>query len=289
MALEKPKWLKARSTCCPGYYETLKIVKSRGIHTVCEEDCCPNIGECWRNKTATFLIMGNICTRKCGFCNIKTGCPSSLDLDEPRKVADSIFELGLKYAVITSVTRDDLEDNGAQHFASVITAIKNKNPGIKVEILTPDFQGNQDAIKIICKSKPEVFGHNIEIIRRLHEIVKRKPGDYDVSLNFLKDIKKLYPNMITKTGMLVGVGESKEEVLEIIDDIKNADVNIMTIGQYMAPSTAHYPIARYVSLEEFAEYKEYGERRGIKIISAPLVRSSYDAAKIFDALCSGNI
>ena len=283
--LKRPDWIRVTSSFSNGFSDTLNVIKKSGVNTVCEEALCPNIGECWKNKTATFLIMGDTCTRMCGFCNIKTGCPGKLDEKEPEKVAESVKELDIKYAVITSVTRDDLKDGGALHFANVIRKIKEVNPDTKVEILTSDFQGNEDSIRTIIDANPDVFGHNMEIVRRLHKTVKKPPADYDISLDFLKKIKKINPNMITKTGMMVGVGEIKDDVLELIDDAVNSKVNIISIGQYMTPSTSHYPIVRYVTPEEFDEYREYGEKFGISVVSGPLVRSSYKARETYNTLC----
>ena len=285
MISKKPDWLRVKSTCSKEFFETLNIIKPHKIHTVCEEASCPNIGECWRHKTATFLIMGDICTRNCGFCDIKSGCPQGLDPNEPKKVAQSVSELNLEYAVITSVTRDDLEDGGAEHFSKVIFAIKEQNPKTKVEILTPDFRGNKNSVKTVLGATPDVFGHNIEVVKRLHAEVKKKPSSYETSLNFLKTIKEFSPNTITKTGMMVGVGERKEDVFETIDDIKSAGVDIMTIGQYLAPSSNHFGMVRYITPEEFDEFRKYGERLGLIMISGPLVRSSYKAYESYKTLC----
>lgn len=283
--LVKPDWLKVPSSNSKGFADTLNVVRTAGIHTVCEEALCPNIGECWKNKTATFLIMGDTCTRRCRFCNVKTGRPNALDPDEPEKIAASVEKLGIKYAVITSVTRDDLPDGGAAHFARVIETIRLRNPDTKVEILTSDFRGNETSIQTVVAAKPDVFGHNMEIVKRLHKVVKRPPADYNVSLQFLRNIKKYAPNMITKTGMMVGVGEDKKDVLELLDDVAAAGVDIVSIGQYLAPSTSHFPIVRYVHPDEFAEYAEYGVSLGLKVVSAPLVRSSYKARETYDAVC----
>ena len=264
----------------------MNVVKSHNVYTVCEEALCPNISECWKNKTATFLIMGDTCTRMCGFCNVKTGCPSKLDKKEPEEVAKSIQDLGIKYAVITCVTRDDLKDGGAYHFSKVIHKIKELNPETKVEILISDLQGNKNDIRTVVNAKPDVYGHNLEIVKRLHKNVKKPPADYDISINVLKKVKEIDSNMITKTGIMVGVGETKSEVLELIDDVINAKVDILTIGQYLSPSTSHYPIVRYVTPEEFEEYKKYGESKGLQMISGPLVRSSYKARLTYNTLCN---
>ncbi len=275
--LKRPDWIRVPASVSRGFTETLNVIKNAGVHTVCEEAMCPNIGECWRSKTATFLIMGDTCTRNCGFCNVKHGRPALLDADEPERVARSVHKLGIKYAVITCVTRDDIKDGGAQHFANVIKAIRDLNPETKVEILTSDLRGNVDAIRTIVEASPDVFGHNLEVVRRFHKTVKRPPADYDISLNFLKVVKKIDSKMITKTGIMVGVGETKEDVLNLIDDVVCAKIDILTIGQYLPPSPLHYPIARYVTPDEFAEYSEYGKARGIEVIAGALVRSSYKA------------
>ena len=282
--LERPSWIRVPASVSLGFTETLNIIKSVGVHTVCEEAMCPNIGECWKNKTATFLIMGDTCTRNCGFCNVKHGRPEFLDAGEPVKVAQSVKKLGIKYAVITCVTRDDIKDGGAQHFANVIKAIRDLNPETKVEILTSDLRGNVDAIQTIVEAKPNVFGHNLEVVRSFHKQVKHPPADYDISINFLQTVKKLDSKMITKTGIMVGIGETKEDVLNLIDDVVSAHINILTIGQYLPPSSSHYPIARYVTPEEFAEYAEYGATLGIRVIAGPLVRSSYKAKETYALL-----
>ena len=284
--LGKPDWLRVKSPGAGGFEETMNIIRKNNVHTVCEEALCPNIGECWKHKTATFLIMGDTCTRNCGFCGVKTGCPAPLDPAEPMNIANAVRELGIKYAVITSVTRDDLKDGGAEHFASVICAIKQEAPEAKIEILTPDFQGTVKLIKIVAAAAPDVFGHNIEIIKRFHNKVKKPPADYDISIKFLRDVKKYFPNMITKTGLIVGVGEKKEEVFELIDHMVTAKVDILTIGQYLTPSADHYPVMRYVTPEEFEEYKTIGEAKGIKsVLAGPLVRSSYKAGEVFNGIC----
>jgi len=279
--LERPDWIRVPASVSRGFAETLNVIKEAGVHTVCEEAMCPNIGECWRNRTATFLIMGDICTRNCGFCNVKHGRPEPLDANEPVKVAQSVSKLGIKYVVITCVTRDDIKDGGAQHFANVVKAIRSINPETKIEILTSDLRGNVDAIKTIVDAQPDVFGHNLEVVRSFHKQVKRPPADYDVSLDFLRSVKKIDPKMITKTGIMVGVGETKEDVFELIDDVVGSNIDILTIGQYLPPSTSHYPIARYVAPEEFAEYAKYGKSRGIEVISGALVRSSYKARETY--------
>jgi lipoic acid synthetase len=230
--------------------------------------------------------MGSICTRNCGFCDVETGNPGPLDASEPERIARAIRDLNIKYAVITSVTRDDLPDSGAGHFANIIKAVKSMNCKTNVEVLTPDFQkGMTDGIKIVLAAAPEVFGHNIEVTKRFHKLVKKLPSDYDRSLSFLQTVKDIMSKMITKTGMMVGVGENETDVCETIDDLAQAQVDILTIGQYLPPSDAHHKLDRYVSLEEFDRYREYGERKGIKVVeSGPLIRSSYKAAKVFEKI-----
>jgi lipoic acid synthetase len=283
--LNRPDWIRVKSPNSCGFTDTLNVIKTRNVHTICENAMCPNIGECWKNKTATFLIMGNICTRTCKFCNVATGVPKQLDSDEPKNVAQSVQDLGLKYVVITSVTRDDLKDGGAAHFARVIRAIKKLNYKTEVEILTPDFQKNDEAIKIILDAKPTVWGHNLEVVKKLHQNIKRLPSNYATSLDFLKKIKKFSPSIITKTGIMVGIGEEKSDVLEFIKDTAATSVDIVTIGQYLAPSKFHYSIVRYVSPEEFSEYEQYGKTLGSKIVAGPLVRSSYRAKEAYNSLC----
>jgi lipoic acid synthetase len=286
--LKRPNWIKVKMAPIDMFEDTLRIIKENEIYTVCEEALCPNIGECWRKQTATFLIMGNVCTRRCGFCNIKTGVPSSIDEQEPDRIAQAIKKLGTKYAVITSVTRDDLEDGGAGHFANVIKSIKKSEPDVRVEILTPDFGGNEKSIEVVVKAKPDVFGHNVEIVKRLHHKVKKLPSNYEISINFLKKIKKIDSELITKTGIMVGVGETQADVFEMLDDAMMAGVNIVTVGQYLTPSTSHYPIVKYVTLDEFDMYKKYGETKGLKVISGPLVRSSYKARDTFSSICNSS-
>ncbi|MDR0695234.1 MAG: lipoyl synthase [Holosporales bacterium] len=283
---KRPDWLKVKLARTDAFEDTLNVIKGREIYTVCEEALCPNIGECWRNKTATFLIMGNVCTRRCGFCNIKVGTPQALDKSEPEKVAHVISELEIKYAVITSVTRDDLPDGGATHFARVIKHIRMFDKTIEVEILTPDFKCDENAMKIVADAKPDVFGHNLEIVKRLHHEIKRPPASYDASLSLLKRIKAIDATIVTKTGVMVGIGETREDILGLIEDVAAAKIDILTIGQYLTPTTSHYPIVKYVTPDEFEEYREYGEQIGIKkVISGPLVRSSYRAREVYSSLC----
>jgi lipoic acid synthetase len=281
----RPDWLRVKQGYSDEFLETLKIVRASNIRTVCEEALCPNIGECWRNKTATLLIMGGICTRKCGFCNVKTGCPLALDSEEPQRAAECVRSLNLGYAVITSVNRDDLPDGGAHHFARTISAIKMLCPRTKVEALIPDFLGDFSALQVVIDAKPDVLGHNLEIVRRFHQTVKRPPADYDTSLRVLSFIKK-HSSIVTKTGLIVGVGETSAEIYSALDDIVQSRVDIVTIGQYLVPSTSHYPISRFVTPEEFEQFKEVGEQKGVKcVVAGPLVRSSYNAQSAFGNVC----
>lgn len=284
--MERPSWLRIRIHDQPKFNDTLRVVKENAVRTVCEDASCPNLNECWANRTATFLIMGEFCTRNCGFCDIKNGRPQPLDQDEPEKIAQAVRDLGLKYVVLTSVTRDDLPDGGAQHFSDVIMALHNLGLELKVEVLTPDFQNCMDsAISIILEAKPVVFAHNLEIVKKFHHLVKKKPSSYEISMNFLEKLRGM---VTTKTGIMVGIGELKSDVLECIDEVAAVGVDIMTIGQYLSPSRElHYPVARFVSPDEFEEYKDYGERRGIKLVcSGPLVRSSYRARESFQSVCN---
>jgi lipoic acid synthetase len=284
--LQKPEWLRVRSGASEEFAHTAAIVKKYGITTICEDALCPNIGECWKHRTVTFMIMGNLCTRNCGFCGIRNGIPDPLNPEEPTNVASAIKELGLKYAVITSAARDDLPDGGASCYANVIYKIREFSPETKVEILTPDFWSKRENIKIITDAKPDVYGHNIEVIRRLYQAVKKPPSDYDVSIECLRLIKEIEPNTITKSGMMVGVGEEFDEVMETFKDLKRANVDIITVGQYISPSASHYPVIRYITPEEFEKYKEEGLKIGFKEIkSGPLIRSSYGAGESYSTLC----
>jgi lipoic acid synthetase len=281
----RPDWVKAKASGSNEFEHTVEIIKSCGVNTVCEEALCPNICECWKNKTATFLIMGKVCTRACGFCSIKSGCPSALDSSEPDRITEAIKALSLKYVVITSVTRDDIQDGGASHFALVINTIKTALPDTKIEILVPDFKGNATAIQLVVDARPDVFAHNIEIVRKLHGKVKKLPSNYNTSLSILKTVKEMCSEAVTKTGLIVGVGESDSDIFETIDDVSANNVDILTIGQYLTPTTYHYPIARYVTIEEFNMYAKHGEKLGINVIAGPLVRSSYNALEAYKQAC----
>ncbi len=274
----KPDWIRVRSAGFnTGNISVTNIIcKTNKMHTVCEEARCPNIGECWGSRTATFLAMGDTCTRRCAFCSIKSGVPSRLDGNEPGRIADSINEMGVKYAVITSVTRDDLQDGGAQHFAEIIRAIRRNCDGVRIEILTPDFHYDNKNIDIVLSEKPDVFAHNLEVVRRFHDTVKKKPADYDKSLSMLKYIKQ--NGCITKSAIIVGFGEDDDEVFESIEEFADIDLDILTIGQYLRPTEDQIPIHRFVTPAQFEKYKIIGEKIGIKyVVSGPMVRSSYKA------------
>ncbi|WP_188816878.1 lipoyl synthase [Calditerricola satsumensis] len=273
----KPEWLKIKLLTGENYHELKKMMRSKTLHTVCEEARCPNIYECWSNRTATFMILGDICTRACRFCAVKTGLPTELDLAEPERVAEAVEQMGLRHAVVTSVARDDLKDGGASIFAETIRAIRRRNPFTTVEVLIPDFQGNWDALKIVMDARPDILNHNIETVRRLTDRVRAK-ATYDRSLELLRRAKEMQPDIPTKSGIMVGVGETWEEILETMDDLRAAGVDILTIGQYLQPTKQHLKIERYYHPDEFAKLKEEGLKRGFKHVeSGPLVRSSYHA------------
>ena len=280
-SLKKPSWLRVKAPTGEIFEKTKKIVKEKSLNTVCEEAACPNIGECWNKKHATFIILGSVCTRACRFCNIETGLPDKLDPHEPEKIAKSVFELGLKHVVITSVDRDDLEDGGANHFAKCILEVKKKCSDVTVEVLTPDFLRKGDVYKIIANAKPEVFNHNIETVPSLYP--KIMPGSrYFNSLNLLSNVKKYDKNIFTKSGMMVGLGETSEEVLQVMDDLRSAGVNFLTIGQYLQPTSKHASVKRYVEPDEFKYYEKMAKVKGFEMVSAtPLTRSSYHAEEDF--------
>jgi lipoic acid synthetase len=277
--MRRPTWIKVKA---PGG-ETVEwlqtLMRSKALHTVCEEAHCPNMGECWGSGTATFLIMGDVCTRSCRFCDIKHGRPAPLDWDEPHRVALAVKAMNLRHAVITSVNRDERPDGGAPIFAMVIDAIRQEMPGCSVEVLIPDFKGSLEALQIVTHARPEILNHNIETVGRLFKSVQ--PQDhYDWSKAILANAKKLEPDLLTKSGIMVGLGETMDEVKQVLDDLRSWDVDILTIGQYLQPSRQHLAIARYYTLEEFAELKDYGLKIGFKWVeSGPLVRSSYHAAE----------
>jgi lipoic acid synthetase len=273
----RPEWLRVRMADSPGYRQIKQMMRGHGLHTVCEEAMCPNIGECWGRGTATFLLMGDTCTRSCGFCHIKTGRPPALDEDEPRRVAETVQMMSLRHAVLTSVNRDELPDGGAHIFAETIRHIRGLMPGCTVEVLIPDFQGNWDALQLVMDQRPEILNHNTETVPRLYKRV-RPQARYARSLELLRQARAMVPEGITKTGIMLGLGETMDEVLQVMDDLRTADVDIMTIGQYLQPSRFHLPIERYVTPEEFAYLHDEGMARGFKWVeSGPLVRSSYHA------------
>jgi lipoic acid synthetase len=281
---KRPDWLRVKAPQSDGYENTRKIIHERNLVTVCEEAACPNIGECWAKKHATMMILGSVCTRACAFCNVATGRPDKLDLNEPDRVADAVASLSLAHVVITSVDRDDLADGGAQHFANVITAIRASSPATTIEILTPDFLKKDGAIEIVVAARPDVFNHNLETIPRLYPSVR--PGArYFHSLNLLHQVKTLDPNIFTKSGIMVGLGEQMEEVLQVMDDMRSADIDFMTIGQYLQPTPKHYPIDRFWTPDEFEKLTRHGKAKGFHLISAtPLTRSSYHADEDFARL-----
>ena len=274
---KRPDWLKVRLPSGENYSEVLKLMRTSKLHTVCEEARCPNLAECWGARTATFMILGEICTRSCGFCNIKMGLPDPVDRDEPRRVAESVKELNLRHAVITSVDRDELKDGGASVFAETIRLIRESSPDCTIEILTPDFKGDESAFEIILKNPPDILNHNLETVKRLYHAV-RPQAKYERSLNLIRWFKE--KGLRTKSGIMVGIGETKEEVFGIMDDLRAVGCDIMTIGQYLQPTKEHLPVARYVTPKEFKEYAEYGIKIGfLAVESGPLVRSSYHADK----------
>jgi len=272
---KRPEWLKVRLPVGDNYVEVRNLMRTQHLHTVCEEAKCPNISECWNHRTATFMILGDTCTRSCGFCNIKVGIPNELDFNEPQRVADSVKKLNLRHAVITSVNRDELKDGGAFIFAQTVKLIKEAMPSTTVEILIPDFRGSETAFEIIMTHPPDILNHNLETVHRLYHVV-RPQAKYDRSLNLIKWFKS--KGLKTKSGIMVGIGEKKDEVLELMNDLVSNGCNILTIGQYLQPTKMHLPVDRFVTPDEFRFYKEEGLKMGFKIVeSSPLVRSSYHA------------
>ena len=282
--LRKPDWIRVKAPGSPKWAETHKIVKAEKLVTVCEEAGCPNIGECWEKKHATFMIMGDTCTRACAFCNVKTGVPEALDHDEPRKVADAVAKLGLEHVVITSVDRDDLKDGGAEHFARVIRAIREASPGTTIEILTPDFLRKPGALEVVVAAKPDVFNHNLETVPGKY--LKVRPGArYFHSLRLLQQVKELDPTIFTKSGIMVGLGEERNEVLQLMDDLRSAEVDFITIGQYLAPSRKHHAVIRFVTPDEFKSFETIAYVKGFLMVSStPLTRSSHHAGEDFAKL-----
>jgi len=283
-SLRKPDWIRVKAPVSPGYIETRNIVRANGLHTVCEEAGCPNIGECWEKKHATFMIMGDTCTRACAFCNVKTGLPGALDPAEPEHVADAILKLGLAHVVITSVDRDDLDDGGAAHFAAVIRAIRARCPQTTVEVLTPDFLRKAEAAQTVLAARPDVFNHNLETVPSKYLSVR--PGArYFASIRLLQQVKEIDPSMFTKSGIMVGLGEERNEVVQVMDDLRSAEVDFLTIGQYLQPSPKHHPVMRFVPPEEFKTLATIAYAKGFAMVSAsPLTRSSHHAGDDFARL-----
>ena len=280
----KPAWLRVKAPGAGAFAETTKIVRELKLNTVCVEASCPNIGECWAERHATFMIMGDICTRACSFCNVRTGLPGALDGDEPQHVAEATARLGLRHVVVTSVDRDDLNDGGAAHFARTIRAIRQANASTTIEVLTPDFLRKDGALEQVVAAKPDVFNHNLETVPSLYRAVR--PGArYPHSLRLLQRVKELNPAIFTKSGIMVGLGEERGEVLQVMDDLRAADVDFLTIGQYLRPTPKHHGVARYVPPEEFAELKAMAFAKGFLMVSSsPLTRSSHHAGDDFAQL-----
>ena len=280
----KPAWIRVKAPTHPVYNETRALMRENKLVTVCEEAACPNIGECWSQRHATMMIMGEICTRACAFCNVATGMPKALDADEPRRVGDAVAKLGLRHVVITSVDRDDLDDGGAAHFAATIRAIREAAPGTTVEILTPDFLRKPGALEVVVEARPDVFNHNLETVPRLYPTIR--PGArYYHSLRLLDQVKRLAPEIFTKSGLMVGLGEERIEVQQVMDDLRSAEVDFLTIGQYLQPTVKHAAVARFVEPAEFDDYAKAARGKGFLLVSAtPLTRSSYHADRDFAAL-----
>ncbi|HRX36494.1 MAG TPA: lipoyl synthase [Aestuariivirga sp.] len=282
--LKKPEWIRVKAPGSPVYAETQKIVRDNNLVTVCEEAGCPNIGECWSKKHATFMIMGDTCTRACAFCNVKTGIPEALVQDEPEKVADAVATMGLEHAVITSVDRDDLKDGGAGHIARTVLAIRKASPSTTIEVLTPDFLKKDGALEIVVESKPDVFNHNLETVPALY--LKIRPGArYFHSLRLLQRVKELDAAMFTKSGIMVGLGETREQVMQVMDDMRSATIDFITIGQYLQPTRKHAAIDRFVTPDEFKNYETIAYAKGfLMVASTPLTRSSHHAGDDFARL-----
>jgi len=282
--LSKPDWIRVRAPVSKGYGETHKIVRDNKLVTVCEEAGCPNIGECWDKKHATFMIMGDTCTRACAFCNVKTGLPQALDALEPEHVAEATAKLGLHHIVVTSVDRDDLADGGAEHFAQTIRAIRARCPSTTIEVLTPDFLRKDGALEVVVAARPDVFNHNLETVPSRYLTVR--PGArYFHSMRLLQRVKELDPTMFTKSGIMVGLGEERNEVLQLMDDLRSANVDFLTIGQYLQPTKKHHPVVRFITPEEFKAYETIAYAKGFLMVSAsPLTRSSHHAGEDFQRL-----
>ncbi len=283
-ALRKPDWIRVRAPSHPVYQETRALMREHGLVTVCEEAACPNIGECWSQRHATMMVMGDTCTRACAFCNVRTGQPEALDATEPARVADAVAKLGLRHVVITSVDRDDLADGGAAHIAAVIRAIRAAAPATTVEVLTPDFLRKPGALELVVAARPDVFNHNLETVPRLYPTIR--PGArYFQSLRLLDQVKALDPGIFTKSGLMVGLGEAKGEIMQVMDDMRMADIDFLTLGQYLQPTPKHAAVDRFVTPDEFADYASMARAKGFLVVSAtPLTRSSYHADSDFAAL-----
>jgi lipoic acid synthetase len=282
--LKKPDWIRVKAPVSKGYAETHRIMREHGLHTVCEEAGCPNIGECWEKKHATFMIMGDTCTRACAFCNVKTGLPGPLDPQEPEHVAEATAKLGLAHIVVTSVDRDDLDDGGADHFAKVIRAIRTRCPATTIEVLTPDFLRKDGAVEKVVAARPDVFNHNLETVPS-HYLTVRPGARYFASIRLLQRVKEIDPAMFTKSGIMVGLGEERNEVLQVMDDLRAADVDFLTIGQYLQPTRKHHEVARFVPPEEFKALETIAFAKGFLMVSSsPLTRSSHHAGEDFARL-----
>ena len=280
----KPEWIRVKAPTSPEYEQTRRLMRQLKLNTVCEEAACPNIGECWKQKHATVMILGSVCTRACAFCNVATGLPDRLDPHEPAHVAEAVGQLGLSHIVITSVDRDDLDDGGAAHFAETITRTRAAAPATTIEVLTPDFLRKPGAVETVVAARPDVYNHNLETVPRLYREVR--PGArYFASLQLLAKVKEIDPAMFTKSGLMVGLGESRDEVLQVMDDMRSADVDFLTIGQYLQPTPKHHAIDRFLPPDEFVQLKRMAEGKGFLLVAAsPLTRSSYHAGEDFERL-----
>ena len=280
----KPDWIRVKAPTHPVYHETWALMRDNRLVTVCEEAACPNIGECWSQRHATMMIMGDTCTRACSFCNVRTGQPEALDADEPRRVAEAVAKLGLRHVVITSVDRDDLRDGGAAHFAAVIRAVRAAAPGTTIEVLTPDFLRKPGGLEVVAEARPDVFNHNLETVPRLYTTIR--PGArYYQSLRLLDRVKMADPTIFTKSGLMLGLGEQRAEVMQVMDDLRVADVDFLTLGQYLQPTVKHAAVDRFVPPDEFADYAAMARAKGFLMVSAtPLTRSSYHADADFAQL-----
>lgn len=283
-SLKKPAWIRVKAPVSQEYHATRELIKTHKLNTVCEEAACPNIGECWAKKHATIMILGSVCTRSCRFCNIATGRPDQLDPHEPQRVAEALAKLGLSHVVITSVDRDDLPDGGAHHFAQVITEIRKMSPRTTIEILTPDFLRKEGALEVVVAAQPDVYNHNVETVPRLYSTVR--PGArYYHSVHLLHRVKELNPHLFTKSGLMVGLGETKQEVYQVMDDLRSADVDFLTIGQYLQPTPHHHEVMQFVEPDEFKDYERMARGKGFLMVSAsPLTRSSHHAGEDFEKL-----